>query len=51
MNVVTALKLYVSKMTEDSGPGMKVLLMDKQTVKMIYITYICCIFLYVYNVH
>ncbi|XP_025154399.1 vacuolar protein sorting-associated protein 45 isoform X1 [Harpegnathos saltator] len=34
MNVVTALKFYVSKMTEDSGPGMKVLLMDKQTVKM-----------------
>lgn len=35
MNVVAALKLYFKKMTEDSGPGMKVLLMDKQTVKMI----------------
>ena len=32
MNVVTALKFYVTKMTEESGPGMKVLLMDKQTV-------------------
>lgn len=32
MNVVTALKFYITKMTEDSGPGMKVLLMDKQTV-------------------
>lgn len=33
MNVISALKLYVSKMTEESGPGMKVLLMDKQTVR------------------
>lgn len=32
MNVITALKCYVSKMTEESGPGMKVLLLDKQTV-------------------
>lgn len=32
MNVFSALKLYVTKMTEESGPGMKVLLMDKQTV-------------------
>lgn len=32
MNVVTALKFYITKMTEDSGPGMKILLMDKQTV-------------------
>lgn len=33
MNVVTALKFYITKMTEDSGPGMKILLMDKQTVR------------------
>lgn len=32
MNVVFAVKQYVSKMIEDSGPGMKVLLMDKETV-------------------
>lgn len=51
MNVVTALKFYVSKMTEDSGPGMKVLLMDKQTVKVIYmhifICYICVLCVYI----
>lgn len=34
MNVVLAVKQYVSKMIEDSGPGMKVLLMDKETVKL-----------------
>ena len=27
-----AVKQYVSKMIEDSGPGMKVLLMDRETV-------------------
>ena len=32
MNVILAVKQYVSKMVEDSGPGMKVLLMDKDTV-------------------
>ncbi len=32
MNLVVAIKNYISKMTEDSGPGMKVLLMDKETV-------------------
>ncbi|PSN40961.1 Vacuolar protein sorting-associated protein 45 [Blattella germanica] len=31
MNVVAAVKMYITKMTEESGPGMKVLLMDKQT--------------------
>ncbi|XP_014487938.1 PREDICTED: vacuolar protein sorting-associated protein 45-like, partial [Dinoponera quadriceps] len=39
MNVVTALKFYISKMTEDSGPGMKVLLMDKQTTSIISLLY------------
>lgn len=32
MNLITALKFYITRMTEESGPGMKVLLMDKQTV-------------------
>jgi vacuolar protein sorting-associated protein 45 len=32
MNVVSAVKMYVTRMAEESGPGMKVLLMDKQTV-------------------
>ncbi len=32
MNVILAVKQYISKMIEDSGPGMKVLLMDKETV-------------------
>ena len=33
MNVILAVKLYVTKMIEDCGPGMKVLLMDKETVR------------------
>ena len=32
MNVTLAVKQYVTRMIEDSGPGMKVLLMDKDTV-------------------
>ena len=32
MNVILAVKQYVTKMIEDSGQGMKVLLMDKETV-------------------
>jgi len=32
MNVILAIKQYISKMIDDSGPGMKVLLMDKETV-------------------
>ncbi|XP_015522855.1 vacuolar protein sorting-associated protein 45 [Neodiprion lecontei] len=35
MNVFSALKLYITKMTEESGPGMKVLLMDKQTTSIV----------------
>jgi hypothetical protein len=34
MNVVAAVKMYVTRMAEESGPGMKVLLMDKQTVSL-----------------
>lgn len=33
MNVTLAVKQYVSKMIENSGPGMKVLLMDRETVR------------------
>ncbi|XP_065509826.1 vacuolar protein sorting-associated protein 45 isoform X1 [Caloenas nicobarica] len=39
MDAVLAVKQYVSKMIEDSGPGMKVLLMDRETtgaVSMVY---------------
>ena len=32
MNVILAVKQYVTKMIVDSGQGMKVLLMDKETV-------------------
>lgn len=33
MNVISAVKLYITKMIDESGPGMKILLMDKQTVR------------------
>nr|CAD7589313.1 unnamed protein product [Timema genevievae] len=39
MNVVTAVKMYVTKMTEESGPGMKVLLMDKHTTSIVSMVY------------
>lgn len=39
MNVIQAVKLYVSKMIEDSGPGMKVLLMDKETISFVSMVY------------
>lgn len=37
MNVTLAVKQYVSKMIENSGPGMKVLLMDKETVSVFFL--------------
>lgn len=37
MDLIQAVKLYIIKMTEDCGPGMKVLLMDKITVSILYI--------------
>lgn len=37
MDLIQAIKLYIIKMTEDCGPGMKVLLMDKATVSTLYI--------------
>lgn len=38
MNVITAVKLYINKMTDESGPGMKIILMDKDTVRKTQIT-------------
>lgn len=32
MNVLLVARMYIGKMIQDSGPGMKVLLMDKETV-------------------
>lgn len=34
MNVVLAAKKYIAKMIDDSGQGMKMLLMDKETVSL-----------------
>ncbi|XP_012172461.1 vacuolar protein sorting-associated protein 45 [Bombus affinis] len=39
MNLITALKFYITRMTEESGPGMKVLLMDKQTTSIVSLLY------------
>ncbi|KAJ8948754.1 hypothetical protein NQ318_017923 [Aromia moschata] len=39
MNVIAAVKAYVVKMTEESEPGMKVLLMDKETTSIISMVY------------
>ncbi|KAI7798778.1 vacuolar protein sorting-associated protein 45 [Triplophysa rosa] len=39
MNVTLAVKQYVSKMIESSGPGMKVLLMDKETTSIVSMVY------------
>lgn len=35
MNVIAVVKAYVTKMTEESEPGMKILLMDKETTSII----------------
>ena len=45
MNIITAVKNYITKMTEESGPGMKVLLLDKQTVSHYFLIYIKKIFI------
>uniref|UniRef100_A0A3Q3BKH7 Vacuolar protein sorting-associated protein 45 n=1 Tax=Haplochromis burtoni TaxID=8153 RepID=A0A3Q3BKH7_HAPBU len=39
MNVTLAVKQYISKMIEISGPGMKVLLMDKETTSIVSVVY------------
>ncbi|KAE8745228.1 hypothetical protein FOCC_FOCC008019 [Frankliniella occidentalis] len=35
MNCILAVKMYITKMTDESGPGMKVLLMDKETTSIV----------------
>ncbi|GAB0089066.1 vacuolar protein sorting-associated protein 45 [Sergentomyia squamirostris] len=35
MNVISAIKLYINKMANESGPGMKILLMDKETTSIV----------------
>lgn len=35
MNVISAIKAYVNKMTEESEPGMKILLMDRNTTSIV----------------
>uniref|UniRef100_A0A665U1F4 Vacuolar protein sorting-associated protein 45 n=1 Tax=Echeneis naucrates TaxID=173247 RepID=A0A665U1F4_ECHNA len=39
MNVTLAVKQYISKMVESSGPGMKVLLMDRETTSIVSVVY------------
>ncbi|XP_044028010.1 vacuolar protein sorting-associated protein 45 isoform X2 [Siniperca chuatsi] len=39
MNVTLAVKQYISKMIENSGPGMKVLLMDRETTSIVSVVY------------
>ncbi|XP_014247541.1 vacuolar protein sorting-associated protein 45 [Cimex lectularius] len=39
MNLITAVKLYVTKMAEESGTGMKVLLMDQYTTSIVSMVY------------
>lgn len=39
MNVVLAVKQYISKMIEGSGPGMKVLIMDRETTSIVSMVY------------
>ena len=37
MNVSQAVKQYITQMIKDSGAGMKVLVMDKETVAIIHV--------------
>nr|CAG4645430.1 EOG090X03QA [Lynceus sp. MCZ IZ 141354] len=39
MNVFQPVKIYVSKMIQDAGPGMKVLLMDRETIGIVSMVY------------
>lgn len=48
MNVTLAVKHYVTKMIENSGAGMKVLLMDRDTVRLEpCVLFVCVCLLYV----
>jgi len=33
MNLISGIKLYIEKMCTESGPGMKIILLDKETVR------------------
>lgn len=35
MNVIKAVQLYIDKMIEEAGVGMKILLMDRETVRLV----------------
>ena len=37
MDVIVAVRKYILKMIEESGPGMKVLMLDKETVSIKFI--------------
>nr|CAG4647780.1 EOG090X03QA [Moina brachiata]SVE92924.1 EOG090X03QA [Moina brachiata] len=39
MNVLAAVRMYIGKMIQDSGPGMKVLLMDRETIGIVSMAY------------
>nr|CAG4646143.1 EOG090X03QA [Macrothrix elegans] len=39
MNVLLAIRMYIAKMIQDSGPGMKVLLMDRETIGIVSVAY------------
>ena len=41
MDLVHGAKYYINKMVDDVGVGMKVLLMDKETVRVKQLTNIC----------
>lgn len=43
MNVILAIQHYVDKMVEEAGPGMKILLMDRETVS--WRAKICSVFI------
>lgn len=43
MNVILSIQNYVDKMVEEAGPGMKILLMDRETVS--FSTTICSVFI------
>ncbi|OQV12852.1 Vacuolar protein sorting-associated protein 45 [Hypsibius exemplaris] len=39
MDLLLAVRLYINKMIDESGPGMKVLLMDKETISIVSVVY------------
>ncbi|GAU89521.1 hypothetical protein RvY_02065 [Ramazzottius varieornatus] len=39
MDLLLAVRMYINKMIDESGPGMKVLLMDKETISVVSVVY------------